>query len=102
MIYEYECPQCGRFDIFKHKPEPPKAMQCACGQIAERRFSIPVVRVYGGICEVTGKRYGSASERDRLLKTQGISQKESCGSLVPKKMSFNDAQEEKDYHEHRA
>lgn len=43
-IYEYRCPECGRFEIARQMGSAPPTCACAqCGGAAQRAYSAPLV-----------------------------------------------------------
>lgn len=66
MIYEFECPECGRFEVSRPMNESANPAMCQCGRRAERIFSPSAIKV------VTKERlqFGNGSPGRMLTKKE--------------------------------
>lgn len=46
--YEYECPDCGPFEVHQRMSDPPLSRHAACGSPVERRISAVSFALKGG------------------------------------------------------
>ena len=47
-IYEYDCPQCGTFEVSQKMTEPALVTHDVCGQPVQRRISLSAFSLKGG------------------------------------------------------
>ena len=67
-IYEYDCPQCGTFEVTQKMTDPVLTTHDACGAPVERRISLTSFSLKGGGWQADG--YAS---------TRGKSNAPACG-----------------------
>jgi putative FmdB family regulatory protein len=46
-LYEYSCPQCGRFELIRKFSDPPVAVCPTCGKAVQKLLSAPAIQFKG-------------------------------------------------------
>jgi putative FmdB family regulatory protein len=79
-LYEYQCPQCGRFEVIQRFSDAPLSVCPTCGKEVQKLLSSPAIQFKGTGWYITDyARKGSAEGASKDKKAEGAA-KEGSGS----------------------